>query len=61
MTRRALPDPRVFGRTFLAGGRIVFETDPDGPEEPRLAAEPDADELGLDPNVMHDPDQDEQL
>jgi len=45
------PDPGVVGRQFLAGGRIVFLSDDD--DAPQLAAEPDADELGLDPNLEH--------
>ena len=42
--------PDVKGRQFIAGGRIIFLGDPD---EPELSAEPDADELGLDPNQIN--------
>lgn len=50
--RHLLPDPRVTGRQFIAGGRIIFTDEQD--DEPVLAAEPDADELGLDPNLERD-------
>lgn len=41
------PDPRnLIGRQFISGGTIFLAGDVD---EPRLAATPDADELGLDP------------
>lgn len=42
----------IEGHPFIAGGKILFL--PDVGDEPNLRETPDADELGLDPEDLHD-------